>query len=84
MCRSFRTTANIDYVTISQRYECSIPGYRMLLRRTARWWTVRLRTVRRNFPKRVDGTAKSHDTYNTDNMNGAAELDTLSVINKGT
>ena len=60
----------------------------MLRWRTARPWTVRLRTirrrtVRRNFLKRVDGAAESHDTHNTDNMDGAAELDTVSVINEG-
>ena len=28
-----------------------------------------------------DGTAESHETHNSDNMNGAAELDIVSVIN---
>ena len=68
-------------------------GYRTLRQRTVWRWTVQLRnvrlrtvwrrTVRRNFPKRVDGRAESHDTQNTDNMDGAAELDTISVINEG-
>ena len=39
--------------------------------------------MRRNFPKRVNGTAESHDTHNTGNMDGAAELDTVSVIKEG-
>ena len=44
--------------------------------------TLRRRTVRRyNFSNRVDGMAESHDTHNTDNIDGAVELDTVSVIN---
>ena len=34
-------------------------------------------------PKKVDGTAESHDTHNTDNIDGAVEQDTVSVINEG-
>ena len=55
-------------------------GYRTLRQRTVWRWTVRLRTVRlrtvwrrpvrRKFPKRVDGTAVSHETHNTDSMAG--------------
>ena len=48
-----------------------------------RLMTVRRKTVRRNFPKRVDGTAESHDTDNTDNMDSEVELDTVSVIYEG-
>ena len=52
-----------------------LEGYRTLRRRTVGQWTVRLRTVWRRtvgqkFPKRVDGTAVSHETHNTDSMAG--------------
>ena len=45
--------------------------------------TLRGRTVRQNFQKRADGAAESCDTHNSHNMDGAAELDTVSVINEG-
>ena len=54
------------------------PGDWTLRRRTVRRWTlnsVRLRTVQRNFPTRVDGAVELHDTHiNAITMDGA-ELD---------
>ena len=43
---------------------------------TGRRWTVRRRTVRRKFTKRVDGTAESHDTHIKTITIDGAQLDT--------
>ena len=78
------------YAVHSQAYSCVLMNFKFnrsqstwtprklkrgqaLRRRTVRRWTVR-----RNFSKRVDGTAESHVTHST--MDGTAELDTVPVI----
>ena len=46
---------------------------------TVKQRTVQLRTVRRNFPERVDDTAESNDDYIS--LYGTAELTSVHVIN---
>ena len=84
-CHSVPSIQNQDKINALALLRITIigHGYRTLRQRTVRQNFPNRWTVRRNFSKRVDGTAESYDTHNTDNMDGAAELKTVSVINEG-